>query len=559
MCAGHTLARPVVVATRVHTIQFLRRIMFRQKRIFMPMLGVGLLCAVAAHAQDKAGALDALSKQMAEMQASIAKMQEQHQQELTALKSQIEAQQRTIDDLQKKSGLGLAPLPLPEKTAEGKTGEPAPGTTLFPTTDPSVVAAAPTSVGAAAPAATEFPTTDASVTTEPGAAPGAASGLTAPITLTGGGKSFLNISFDAMFAGAVSTSPHLDRLEVGDHDPQQRGFNARNLEIALDGAVDPYFQGFANIVFKLENDNETEVEVEEAFMQTTSLPWGLQMKGGQFFTAFGRINPTHPHTWDFADAPLVQGRLLGPDGLRGVGVQASWVTPLPWYSQVLVAVQNGGGGTAYSFRNPGEDGTFFGRETIDRQIGSLNELVLAPRWENSFDLTPTQTVLFGVSAAFGANDTGPDSSTQVYGGDLFYKWKPVNAAGGWPFVKWQSEVMFRNFEAGRGAANSFPVSEDLHDWGAYSQVVWGFKERWTAGVRYDYLHMEDSSFTDDPDRQSRDRISADVTWYPSEFSKLRLQYNHDFLHGDHFNDAGNEDSVFLQFEFALGAHGAHKY
>jgi hypothetical protein len=283
------------------------------------------------------------------------------------------------------------------------------------------------------------------------------------------------------------------------------------------------------------------------------------VKGGQFFAPFGRINPTHPHTWDFADAPLVHGRLLGPDGLRGVGVQASWVMPLPWYSQVMVAVQNGEGGTGYSFRNPGEDGTFFGRETIDRQIGSLNELLLAPPWESSFDLTPTQTVLFGVSAAFGANDTGPDSSTQIYGADLFYKWKPANAAGGWPFVKWQSEVMVRNFDAGRGDANSFPVSESFHDWGAYSQVVWGFKERWTTGLRGDYLHMDDSSFTDDPDRVSRERISADLTWYPSEFSKLRLQYNHDFLEGNHFNDGGDEDSVFLQFEFALGAHGAHKF
>jgi hypothetical protein len=81
--------------------------------------------------------------------------------------------------------------------------------------------------------------------------------------------------------------------------------------------VDPYFEGFANIVFKLDNENETEVEVEEAFLQTSALPWGLQAKGGQFFAPFGRINPQHPHVWDFADAPLVHGRLLGPDGLRG--------------------------------------------------------------------------------------------------------------------------------------------------------------------------------------------------------------------------------------------------
>src|SRR5207244_13474275 len=102
----------------------------------------------------------------------------------------------------------------------------------------------------------------------------------------GGGKNYMNISFDGMFAGAWSTASDLDRIEVGDHDPHQRGFNARNVELALDGAVDPYLEGFANIVFKLDNHNETGVEVEEAFMQTTAMPWGLQFKGGQFFTAF---------------------------------------------------------------------------------------------------------------------------------------------------------------------------------------------------------------------------------------------------------------------------------
>jgi hypothetical protein len=186
--------------------------------------------------------------------------------------------------------------------------------------------------------------------------------------------------------------PHatLSHIEVGDHDPQQRGFNARNIELAFDGAVDPYFEGFANIVFKLDNDNGTEVEVEEAFMQTTNLPFGLQLKGGQFFAAFGRINPTHPHTWDFADDPLVNGLLLGPDGLRGVGAQISWTLPTPWYSQLIFASQNGRGSTGFSFRNPGDNGIFFDRETTDREVRGLQDFVWIPRWENSVDLSPTQ-------------------------------------------------------------------------------------------------------------------------------------------------------------------------
>jgi hypothetical protein len=506
------------------------------------LLGTGLASAQEPNAPKQDTDIQLLKKQMLEMQASIQQMQAQHQQEIAALKEQIEDQQKIIADVQKSA---VAP-PLP-----AKGGEPPPSVPLFPTTDESLVAATPPP---AAPGAAAFPTTDASVTAAPGASP-----LAGPITIAGGGKTYLNISFDGMFAGAFSTEKHLDRLEVGDHDPQQRGFNARNLELALDGAIDPYFEGFANIVFKLDNENETSVEAEEVFMQTTTLPYGFQLKGGQFFASLGRINSQHPHVWDFADAPLVNGRLLGADGLRGVGVQISWVAPFTWFSQFVLAAQNGNGGTGFSFRNPGEDGVFYNRETINRPLRGVQDLAFIPRWENSFDLSPTQTLVVGVSGAFGPNDTAATTHTQIYSADIFYKWKPANAEGGWPFVKWQTEALYRRYEAGRGVDEAFPVSETFHDWGAYSQVVWGFHKGWNAGVRGDYLHMENSAFTDDPERQSRWRLSADLTWYPSEFSKLRLQYNHDILEANDFLGGSSADSVFLQFEFSLGAHAAHKF
>jgi hypothetical protein len=428
---------------------------------------------------------------------------------------------------------------------------------LFPTTDTGVVSApasAPTVTHNGDALPTAFPTTDSSVTSSSSSE----GGLAAPITI-GGGKNYMNISFDGMFAFAGSSARDLSHIEVGDHDPQQRGFNARNIELAFDGAVDPYFEGFANIVFKLDNDNQTETEVEEAFLQTTNLPFGLQVKGGQFFAAFGRINPTHPHTWDFADDPLVHGRLLGPDGLRGVGAQISWTLPTPWYSQFIFAGQNGRGSTGYSFRNPGDNGLFFDRLTTDREARGLQDIVWMPRWENSLDLSSTQVVLAGVSGAFGSNETGADARTQIYGADFLYKWKSSRAEGGFPFVKWQSEFMYRRFEAGRGIDQTFPVAETFGDWGMYSQVLWGFKKGWVAGIRGDYLDMQDSQFTSDEDRQSRSRISANITWYPTEFSKIRLQYNHDFLEENFFLPGRDEDSLFLQFEFILGAHGAHKF
>ena len=164
-----------------------------------------------------------------------------------------------------------------------------------------------------------------------------------------------------------------------------------------------------------------------------------------------------------------------------------------------------------------------------------------------------------MSGAFGPNDTGANARTQIYGVDTFFKWKPTHSEGGWPYVKWQTEAMLRRADAGRGLNDTFAASETLTDWGVYSQIVWGFSKGWAAGLRGDYLHMQDSPFTMDAERQSRWRISTALTWYPSEFSKLRLQYNHDFLQSSSFLPARSDDSLFLQFEFALGAHGAHKF
>jgi hypothetical protein len=488
-----------------------------------------------------------------------------------ALQQQVKDQQTALEkaNLTGESGLPENPEPSPIAGAENSPAPAASGPPRFPTEDISVVSS--TTAPSASPVpntgtspAGGFPTTDTSVVSSTTETPITTTttpmggGLTAPITI-GGGKNYMNISLDGLFALAYSSARDLDHIEVGDHDPQQRGFNARNIELAFDGAVDPYFEGFANIVFKLDNDNETEVEVEEAFMQTTSLPFNLQLKAGQFFAAFGRLNPTHPHTWDFADTPLVNGLFLGPDGLRGVGAQASWTLPLPWYSQLIFASQNGRGSTGFSFRNPGDNGMFFDRITTDREARGLQDFVWIPRFENSFNLSDTQTVLAGISGAFGSNETGANSRTQIYGADLLYKWKSSRAEGGFPFVKWQTEFMYRRFQAGHGADDSFPVAETFHDWGLYSQVLWGFKKGWVAGVRGDYVHMQDSMFTDDLDRQSRWRISANLTWYPTEFSKIRLQYNQDFLQENFFLSAREVESIFLQWEFILGAHGAHKF
>jgi hypothetical protein len=172
-----------------------------------------------------------------------------------------------------------------------------------------------------------------------------------PITLLGGQRNYINLSFDGLFAAGTSTADDIESLQLGGHDPKQRGFTVQNLETVFEGKVDPYFRGQANVILQIDPEGETQIEVEEAYLETMSLPWNLQLKAGQFFTEYGRLNPQHPHAWDFVDQPLVNGRFLGEDGLRNPGARLSWLMPTPFYSELFFAVQNSqGNGTQLSKR-----------------------------------------------------------------------------------------------------------------------------------------------------------------------------------------------------------------
>lgn len=460
--------------------------------------------------------VEQLRKQLRDLQERFERVQQEQ-------KQQIESLSKKIEDLVKQQGAAAEEKKLEEELAAK----------LAPPTN-------------AAPAVSAVP---------------AAGGWspTAPLTVARSGSAYMNISFDALLNAGWSTDPEPSHyLELGDHDPNQRGFSMRNAEIALDGAVDPYFKGFANIVLKLDQNNETAIELEETYLQTTALPAHLQLKAGQFFAAFGRQNSQHPHQWAFVDEPLILTRTLGPEGLRNLGAQVSWLAPTPFYTEASLGIFDGEGGTAFSFRNQGDfllgADRVHGRSTLDQNIEGFADLLYVPRVASSFDLSDTQTIVGGISAAFAPNDTGSGSRTEIYGADVYWKWKPATSDAGFPFVSVQAEGLFQRFGAAADPSLLLPA-ENLQDWGFYSQVLWGFKRRWVAGLRGEYVNGNHGAFDpQDVFRGERTRVSPDLTFYPTEFSKIRLQYNLD--QGELF---GTEHSVWVQVEFLLGAHGAHRF
>lgn len=348
----------------------------------------------------------------------------------------------------------------------------------------------------------------------------------------------VDISADLLtaFGSSSAEDPTIELLQGGAHDPNRRGFTIQNLELSLFGAVDPYMSGEMHLVFQLDREGESTFELEEAFLTSQALPLGLQLKAGMFFTEVGRLNPQHPHAWDFVDQPVINSRIFGGDGLRNPGARLSWLTPLPWWSELLLTMQNANGETAQSFL-----------ASAERPVRSFSDALYAGRWLNGWSFSRATAVNLGVSGVAGPNPTGAHNRTWVGGADFFVKWQPTSAYQGWPFAAFQAEVLGRRYELGASV-------DRRDDWGGYAQLLWGATHRWVVGARYDFADGTGPGFG--PALDQRQRAAAVASFYPTEFSKLRLQYN---LDAAGFLRQGLAHSVWLQCEFLLGSHGAHTF
>ena len=320
----------------------------------------------------------------------------------------------------------------------------------------------------------------------------------------------------------------LANLQAGGHDPSRNGFTIQNVELTMAGAVDPYFDAQANIVALINARGETQVELEEAYMATRSLPWGLQVKAGQSFwnSAVKTSNIRTPGTsWT---SPVIMSRMFGPDGLRDQGVRVSWLTPAPWYSELYFGAYNARGETVTSFLFD-ESSQVGGYQLVPRDgARHANDFLYLARWLNGFDVGTDTSVNAGLSALRGSKCDRYGAFTNIYGADLYVKWRPPINQRGFPFIGWQTELMYRNYEAIDSAGLGLP-NTTLKDWGYYTQLLWGFSPGWVAALRFEQAKVTIPMAMQQPiPCETGVGASRPIsTWYPTEFSKLRLQYNHD--------------------------------
>ena len=328
-----------------------------------------------------------------------------------------------------------------------------------------------------------------------------------------------------------------------------RRFGIREVEIALQAAVDPTFRGDVFVGF---SDAEG-VAIEQAFLTTTAMPWALQARIGRFLMPFGKENSTHRHDLHHIDHAYVIQDFLGEEGFKGTGVELSRVfAPFGFYQELIVTAVDGFG-EAHGHEDEPE------LEAEEPANKNLSGLVYSGRLRNYWDLSQATNIELAASAMTGLRvqegldeldaPVGVNARQSVIGADFTYRWRPLQ------------QGLYRSFlfrvEAMRQLNDDAPDLPDgvtyagptrSYD-GAYAFARYQLTRRLFLGVRGDLLEEPE----DDGERLKAG--SAYLQFYPSEFSKIVAGFERLSTGGG----IEKTNRVVLQATFALGPHKPHPF
>jgi hypothetical protein len=336
---------------------------------------------------------------------------------------------------------------------------------------------------------------------------------------------------------------------VGDLSPKgsSQDFSCRlcvrEVELAVQAAVDPFFRGD---VFLGISDLE-KISIEQAFLTTTALPYGLEVRLGRELLPLGKINVTHRHDLHTVEYPWVIQKFLSADGLKGTGVYVSKiVAPFGFYQEIILTANDRMG-----------DATE-GLVTQEPWNKELSGLGYHARFRNYFDISESSNFELSASGLTGKREQPFDFGTtppaagvnavnvrqSIVGGDLTFRWRPLQQ-GLYTSLIFQAEFM-RQFNQRVTTAGYLGPDRDFS--GAYGFARWQLTQRLYVGGRYDWLQdpgLNGETFT---------AGSGYLEWFPSEFSKMIVGYERTMPTG---LDAINR--VLLQASFALGPHKPHPF
>ena len=330
----------------------------------------------------------------------------------------------------------------------------------------------------------------------------------APQNAAGSGKVFNpDTSVIGNFLGVAGKNP----------SSTQPSMQLSEVEVAFQAIVDPY----AKADFFLSASPEG-LEVEEGFLTFNSLPAGLLVKVGKMREQFGKVNTMHTHILPWADRPLVLQNLVGGDeGISDAGVSVSKLIP----NRVMFLEATGE--------------LFRGTSPVFDSSNQRSRLNYVERLRAYRDLSEGSNLDVGVSFSQGYSNEWPDYMKELSGIDATFRYRPLRRAIYHRFIA-RTEMVWSRQEAPAWATTAF---------GWYGSADYQFARRWYIGARADRsgraAHV--SGTTDSGG-------SVYLTFWPSEFSQIRGQYRR-----TNYAEGISANELLFQFNFSIGAHGAHAF
>ena len=505
----------------------------------IPLRPLSIVAALVLAIGLQGTALASPESDIAAMKKAIAQMKADYDKRLSAVEDELHATQAELAKAKAANGSASAP-------ALAAASAPQPGSTAAVADGSALATNQPALAAASAPPA-EAASVDTSAAAPVGGAAGGANAFNPSISLILSGT-YAHTSQDPANARITGFAlPAGAEIGVG-----SRGFSLAESELALAANIDPYLAGNINLAIT----GDDTISAEEAFITTTSLPSGLVLKAGRFFSGVGYLNSQHSHTWDFVDNPLAYQAMLGTQ-YADDGVQLHWLAPTDQYMEFGFEAgrgrsfpgdnssRNAAGMAAFTFHTGGD----IGDSTSWR--GGLSVLQASA---NDQALNDVDTDGNPVVDRF----TG---HTRVWIADGVLKWAP-NGNATRTYFKLQGEYLQsrRTGDLSVDGAESGPVSS-LHaiQSGAYVQGVYQFMPMWRVGLRTERLDaghvdygLNSASLASTNYHPTKNSVMVDFN--ESEFARVRLQFAQ-----DRSRQGFIDNQFLLQYQTSLGAHGAHAY
>lgn len=353
-------------------------------------------------------------------------------------------------------------------------------------------------------------------------------------------------------------------------------FIARDAQLSLSGTVDDLARGYIVLnagtelapTEKTDPFEEISLNLEEAAIETTALPYGLQVKAGQYFADFTSLGKLHAHDLPFTDRPRSLDLIVGGE-TKSRGLELSWVPPLDRKIRLTAGLVDNVGAEPpitrrLTFLEEGDDE--FGSVFAEGDRRGFDNLTFYARAASTFDLDYQTQIHVGANYLHGRDQgvrtlASADAKlawTPRSGSDLFelggeYLWSRTEG-------RFADDLLPVNEETGA----LLPVSSTAHARGGYAYAQYRFGKSFQPGIRFDFVHpeaFEEADIDGDGERdtilRTRDDIftySAYVNWHFSEANRLRLQLN--YLKGQRDVAPGSDDDwqAFLQWTVILGPH-----